>query len=209
MTVMDSGGNATQVDVDKANVEKTEAEAGTGKANEDGSFSGENLQKDSEIRLDGGKPMVISAADKERFIDSVVANSRFTKDYTLFGGKVSLTLRSLTLDEVNALSTWSVKCGTKDPAGMMSGKYRKYLAAATVAKLNGVDMPPLDQPLFETLGKDNAVQEPGWVGRSGYWDSVPFGLFSAIMDCISQFDLLYAAMCREASNSNFWSPDTH
>lgn len=189
----------------------------------EGIFSDGNLPKDSVV--DTGveekdpaedvslgpktKSITITPDEKAAFIDAVVNNTRFTKDYSLFGGRVKLTLRSMTVDEVNALASWTAKQGTSDPAGLMSGRYRKYLAAAQIARYNGVDMPPLEQPLFETLGKDGkTVNQPGWIERSRYWDEISIGAFNAIMACMSDFDLRYATLCKEADNSNFWDPDT-
>ena len=155
------------------------------------------------------KSITITAAEKVAFIDAVVNNTRFTKDYSLFGGRVKLTLRSMTVDEVNALASWTAKRGTEDPAGLMSGRYRKYLAAAQVAMYNGVEMPPLEQPLFSTLESDGkTVKEPGWIKRGEYWDGMGVGAFNLIMSCISDFDLRYATLCKEAENANFWDPDT-
>jgi hypothetical protein len=188
--------------------------------NEDkGIFSDSNLPNDSEV--DTGKveedvslspkikSVTITAAEKIEFIDSVVNNTRFMKEYSLFGGHLKLTLRSMTVDEVNALGSWTAKQGTEDPAGLMSGRYRKYLAAAMVKKYNSVEMPPLENPLFPTLESDGkTVKEPGWLNRSDFWDRIGIGAFNALMTCISDFDLRYSTLCKEAENANFWNPDT-
>ena len=101
--------------VDSASSEGSPAEDG-----KNNMFSEEMLAQDSELpdpRGDGKPPMTVSAADKVAFIDSVVANSRFTKEYSLFGGRLKVTMRSLTSDEVNALAVWTAKQGTKDASG--------------------------------------------------------------------------------------------
>ena len=183
-------------------------------------FSDENLSKKTEVdtglperkEIDLGnknRKISITPEDKVAFIDSIANNSRFEKSYSLFGGKVTLTVRSLTSDEVNALAAWTVKRGTLDPSGLTTGRYRKFLAAAQVARLNGVDMPPLEDPLFETLSEDGKTTvPPGWTKRFAYWDSMSVGLFGAIMVCLADFDMLYSALCRKAEDSNFWNPDT-
>ena len=174
-------------------------------------FSDANLPKNEEITLGDSAehPVTITSADKVSFVDSVVANTRFTKSYVLFGGKVTLTLRSLTTDEVNALSAWIIKRGAADSSGLLSGRYRKYLAAAQVARLNDTDMPPLEAPLFETIEKDGkTVQQPGWLARSAYWDDMAVGLFETVMARIKEFDALYSALCKKAEDVNFWNPDT-
>ena len=174
-------------------------------------FSDANLPKNEEITLGdtAEQPVTITSDDKVSFVDSVVANTRFTKSYVLFGGKVTLTLRSLTTDEVNALSAWIIKRGAADSSGLLSGRYRKYLAAAQVARLNDTDMPPLEAPLFETIEKDGkTVQQPGWLARSAYWDDMAVGLFETVMARIKEFDALYSALCKKAEDVNFWNPDT-
>ena len=193
-----------------AEVEKPEAAQSSENEKKDGAFSEENLSSSSEIYLGNGKKsVVVSPEDKIAFIDAVVGNTRYTKDYSLFGGKIKLTVRSLTADETNALAAWTVKSGAKDPAGLTSGRYRKYLAAAQVAIYNGTEMPALEEPLFETLESDGkTVKQPGWVERSAFWDGLGYGVFSAVIKCISDFDLIYSTLCKEAENENFWSPDT-
>ena len=175
-------------------------------------FSSENLPKDSEIVPgdDGSlKPIEISVRDKVAFIDSVVSNSRFTKDYSLLGGKLKVTIRSLTSDEVNALAVWTAKQGTSDSVGMMAGKYRKYLLAAQVASLNGVEMPPLEEPLYEHLGSDGkTIEPPGWINRCEFFDNMGYAQFQMIQACIGDFDSVYSILCKKAEDSNFWGPDT-
>ena len=92
------------------------------KKEDKGIFSDRNLPNDSEV--DTGKveedvslapktkTVTITVAEKVDFIDAVVNNTRFTKEYSLFGGHLKLTLRSMTVDEVNALGFWTAKQGT-------------------------------------------------------------------------------------------------
>lgn len=204
-----AAGDNSAADVKDVTAEISEPKQDVKKADEN-MFSDKNILSDEHVNLGmAKKEVVITPSDKVAFIDSVVKNERFTKDYSLFGGRIELTVRSLTTDEVNALAAWTIKQGTEDPNGLSSGRYRKFLAAAQVAKFNGVEMPPLEEPLFEHLGKDGkTVEKPGWVGRFSYWDGMEYGLFSTVMKCLSDFDLLYSAMCRKAGDANFWNPGT-
>lgn len=175
-------------------------------AESDAAFSEENIGR--ETPSGGGGP-AITPADKAAFIEAVVENKRFTKDYSLFGGRMRLTCRSLTADEVNALAAWTSRIGTDDGAGLVAGRYRKYVLAAQVAMLDGVEMPPLEQPLFCRLGADGkTVEPPGWTKRCDYWDGVGYGTFTAALSCIAKFDALYAALCAKAEDENFWLPGT-
>lgn len=185
-------------------------------------FSNRNITSDSEVPPNeqstgsvfgssrrAGKPIVITAEEKLAFVDAVVGNTRFTKDYSLFGGRITFTLRSLTSEEVQALAAWIVKKGTSDPTAQMSGKYKKYLLAAQVARFNGTDMEPLETPLFETLAKDGkTIIPPGWIGRCAYWDEQSTGLVQAMVGCLADFDIRYSTLCSKAEDENFWAPDT-
>jgi len=213
MTVMGSGSHEPV----KEELEKKSEDVrnDVSDSDKDDIFSSENLPKDSVVRHEpdeGGEKVddvEVSSVDKASFIDSVANNSRFTKDYSMFGGKLTFTLRSLTIDEVNALAVWSVRQGTKDPAGLVAGKYRKHLLAAHLAMIDGVENPPLKEPLFERIGQDGkSVEEPGWLNQSAFSDSMSYGKFQAILNCIGKFDKLYSTLCSKAEDSNFWVPDT-
>ncbi len=190
-------------------------------AEPENAFSGENLLKETQVPANdasrgsliglGGAPrqVVITAQDKVTFIDSIVNNDRFTRRYSIFGGNVTFTLRSLTSEEVQALSEWIVKHGTSSPDFQITGKYRKYLMSAQIAMYNGTEMPPLEQPLFETLESDGkTIRQPGWTARASFWDNKPSGLVEAILSCMRDFDALYSTLCKKAEDPNFWNPDT-
>lgn len=205
--------------VEQDSVEKSpdSAEASAGaEAQSENVFSDENLSNESEVEEDislvpdgVARRIRLAPSDKVDFIDAVVHNTRFFKKYELFGGKMSLTLRSLTADEVNAMSCWIVKKGSNDSAGMLAGKYRKYLLAAQVEMLNGTKFPPLEDPLFETIAEDGKTAvKPGWENRCDYWDNISAGVFNVIMNCINDFDTRYAMLCQKADDVNFWNPDT-
>lgn len=208
--------NASADDTTSPNVEGSEKMDGPDEAKARNIFSEEELPRDSEVdpEITMGanslpKKVVIGAAEKKSFLDAVISNTRYTKEYSLFGGRLKFRLRSLTTDETNAMSSWIVKEGSSDSAGLMSGRYRKYLVAAQMEEFNGVMMPPLEEPLFETLGKDGkTVEKPGWINRCSYWDGLSVGVFNAIMGCISDFDMRYSILCQKANDESFWRPDT-
>ena len=155
------------------------------------------------------KSIVITPKDKLDFIESMINNTRFERQYTLFGGKIRLTVRSLTSEEVQALAAWILKQGTSEPEAQLAGRYRKYLLAAMVSKFNDVEMPPLEQPLFETLALDGkTVKKPGWLDRCAFWDEKSIGIVQALIGCLNDFDRVYSTLCSKASDENFWNPDT-
>lgn len=162
----------------------------------------------SDVTSDGGE-VVITPEDKIAFLDAVVGNSRFEKDYAIFGGRIKFRLRSLTSDESQAIASWILKQGAEHPRDQLVGRYLKYVLSAQVAKYNGVEMPPLEQPLFETLGSDGkTVGDPGWIGRSAFWDEKGVGVIQAMRACLDKFDKLYSTLCSKAEDENFWNPDT-
>ena len=155
------------------------------------------------------KDIVITPEDKMAFIDSVVNNTRFERDYSLFGGKLTLTVRSITAEEANALAAYAFKRAIADPTWHMSGRGRKHLLAAQISKFNGTVMPPLREPLFETLEADGkTTKTPGWVESTSFWDGKGAAVIDAVMNCIADFDRKYSTLCKKAEDENFWAPDT-
>lgn len=220
MTIMETKKQDASAPEDKKNVPKGVSEEKTHKEN---AFSDKNVSTTSEIpanEVSSGnmlglssskrdKPLVITSRDKLAFLDSVVNNTRFTKDYSIFGGKVRFTVRSLTAEEVQALYAWILKMGTSDPTGQIAGRYRKHALAAQIAKFNDTEMLPLCAPLFTVIGKDGKIEkEPGWVDQGSFWDDKPSGVLQAIFSCLKDFDDIYATLCTKAEDTNFWNPDT-
>lgn len=183
-----------------------------GKGREGDIFSRDRLMETDRLPYGNGRgretDIEITPEDKVSFLDAVVGNTRWTRDYSLFGGKVTLTLRSITMDELNALSVWMLKKGSADSSSVVSGLYRKYLLSAQVAMVNGTANPPLEDPLFETVGPDGKTVPPGWLDRKRYWDDMSSGLFMAILQCVIDFDRRYSVLCGKAEDANFWNPDT-
>lgn len=154
-------------------------------------------------------PVTITSEDKVAFIDSIVSNSRFEKTYTTFGGKITVTFRSLTSDESSALGAYIIKHGTEHPAEQLSGMYIKFLLSASVSRINGTEIPPMAQPLFETVGKDGHTIVPqGWLSSASYWEGKPIAVTQAVCKCLNKFNQLYSALCAKAEDENFWNPDT-
>ena len=183
-------------------------------------FSHENIADDSKVPAEevsmgaaisiGTKPkdVVITPADKEAFINSVVNNTRFEREYRLFGGKLNVTIRSITADEANALAAYAFKKSMSDPSWHLSGMGRRHILSAQVSMFNGTKIPPLAEPLFETLDKDGKVNEPGWVASTSFWAGKDTAVVDAILRCISDFDIRYSTLCNKAEDENFWTPDT-
>jgi hypothetical protein len=127
----------------------------------------------------------------------------------LFGDRLSITVRSLTQDELAALSAWAFKQAVADTTWHLSGQGRKYAMAAQVAMFNGIELSPLESPLFATVDSDGkTVLPPAWVERSNFWDDKSAGVVDQVMKCIDDFDSRYSILCSKANDENFWKPDT-
>lgn len=223
MTIMDGASaedNPKHADEAKApEAEKPGDDAGGDK--KEATFAGDGLSRETtvppeEIRMEPtlslsseDRPVTITAEDKVAFLDSVVSNSRFEKKYKLFGGKISLRVRSLTADESQAIAAWALRHSADNPGDQMAGRFLKHVLAAQIASFNGVEMPPMAEPLYETLDKDGKTVSPvGWLNQGDFWDRQGFGVVQAVRGCVNSFDRLYAALCSRAEDENFWNPDT-
>lgn len=186
-------------------------------------FSDENLGKPTDVaddakrdeatseplRINGGKTVTITPEDKVAFLDSVMTNSRFTKRYRLFGGRMDITVRSLTQDELSALAAWAYKQAISDPSWHLSGRGRRYALSAQVAMFNGIELPPLEEPLYASVEADGkTLKPPAWVERDNFWCGQSAGVVSAVLKCITDFDARYQILCNKAEDENFWNPDT-
>ena len=207
-------------DEDNSQVQQ-ESSGVDGAEHKENMFSQENIGSDTIVKSDAEdtpsnddsnknlKEIVITPEDKKSFIDSVVSNSRFEKDYSLFGGNLKVTIRSVTAEETNALAAWAFKKSVSDPTWYLSGRGRRYILVAQVAKFNGTSIPPMATPLFETLQSDgHTIKEPGWLASCAFWDGKSAAVVDAIIKCIADFEKIYSTLCSKADDVNFWSPDT-
>lgn len=157
----------------------------------------------------GGVRIRITPEEKLMFIDALVGNTRFMLPYSLFGGKVSIVVRSMTFEETRALSEWCVRNAPKDIGGQISGKFRRFMLCAQIEMYNGTKMNNLAEPLFETLDKDGKTKiDPGWIGQADFWDGMPTAVISAISKCVADFNRKYDYLVSKAEDANFWNPDT-
>lgn len=206
-----------------AQVQDAAKDAGTTEKKDENMFSTENLAKDTAvpapevesahdptIKIGAEMPQVtITPEDKVSFLDAIMSNTRFTKSYSLYGGRVRIRLRSLTLDETNAIAAFLFKQSVNDATWHLSGRGRRYALAAQVEMFNGTELAPLEAPLFETLAEDGkTTKPPAWVDRDRFWDNKDVGLVEAILKCMTDFDTRYKILISKAQDENFWNPDT-
>lgn len=153
-------------------------------------------------------PVVVTPEDKIAFIDAIVQNKRFTRSFSVFGGKLTFTLRSRTFAETSAILSYASSL----VATNLNIPYRYVLTlsilAAEVDEFQGVKNPVLKDPLYKEIGTDGKISDVGWANQLDFWKSLPDSVIQAISDCAVEFERKYTALSNAARTANFWEPDT-
>jgi len=154
--------------------------------------------------------LVITPEEKAAFIGAMITGERYTQTFRLFGGKVTVKIRSRTADETYALYAYIRHTLAKDgpdSLGAVEGDMAYVPLVAQVAEINGTVFPEMKTPLTYTESDGKEI-EPGWYGAFKAWKAKPEGLTSALISCVQLFEYKYWTMTREAANKNFWNSDT-
>lgn len=149
----------------------------------------------------------VSQAHKDAFCNALVSNSRYTERFSLFGGKLSVVIRSRTLAETDAIEAYlrrQVMTGSVNTTPDYSNLTRKVLLAAQVQELNGVVYEELKAPLTY-VEKDSGLEPPGWEGQVRMWEKQSGAVAVALIRCITEFEARYWFMVDNANDTNFWN----
>lgn len=151
----------------------------------------------------------ISPEEKDAFVESMLTGGRHYQTYTIFGGRIKVVIRSRTVTETQAMYAYMRHTLTKDAAGLatLEGDMSYILLAAQIEEINGTKYPEMQEPLT-FVEKDGKEQEPGWLACLKTWKAKPEGLTNALINRIQLFEYKYWTMVSEASNRNFWTPET-
>lgn len=155
--------------------------------------------------------LMISPEEKSAFVDAMITGARYTHRFSLFGGRVSVLVRSRTAAETHAMYSYiRYTLAEKEGENVYSrieGDMAYIPLVAQIAEVNGTAYPEMKGPLtFEESG--GKVVEPGWYEDFKAWKAKPEGLTSALISCVQLFEYKYWTMTKEATNKNFWSSDT-
>lgn len=170
---------------------------------------------DERTKINGAKyskaELVITPEEKAAFLEALVTGERYRQTYSLFGGKVIVTIRSRTSAETHAMYSYIRHVlSTTQGEGVYSrieGDMAYVPLVVQIEELNGVRYPEMTSPLtYEQRGED--IVEPGWYKDFLAWKSKPEGLTSALISYIQLFEYKYWTMTKEAGNKNFWTTDT-
>lgn len=153
------------------------------------------------------EPVKISPEEKERFLDSLVSGDRFTLDYRLFNGRMTVRFRCRSVGESEAIEAY---CRRQMVEGKISGPIeytdltRLSLLVAQVARLNDIEYPPMRAPLLFTE-KDGQKLPPAWEAELQTWRNKPEAVVTAVSNALQDFEAKYWAMVEASRDVNFWS----
>ena len=171
-----------------------------------------NTEERVKIGTDAYSPMelVITTAEKEAFIAAMISGDRYRQTFKLFGGRVTVTVRSRTAAETHALYAYIRHFLSKegnDRVSAVEGDMAYVPLVAQIEELNGTRYPEMKQPLMYEVSDGKEVP-PGWYEDFRAWKAKPEGLTSALISCVQLFEYKYWMMTKEAANKNFWNSDT-
>jgi hypothetical protein len=153
----------------------------------------------------------VSEEEKQRWLRYVMGERRFSKVFTLFGGKVKVTLRSRTLEESDAVFA-QLKAEVKDGEQPMDPKtvFRTqcYFLGCCLERIEGRNE---GLPGGEGFPELEAYESEGDVGRVlQMYNKVikpmdePF--VGTLLKCLSDFDNLMTVLMNHSDDTDFWCP---
>jgi len=158
----------------------------------------------------------ITEDDREAFLKAIVTGERYERPFSLFGGKLTGTLRCRKIAESDGIIAWLSHCVNKGKADARIEYLtlmRNAMLAAQVKSLRGMvseDFPELKEPYGPTRvadgDKGDRIVEPGWVAMAESWGGRPEALVTALHNELQLFEKRYWAMVMDAGNQNFWNP---
>ena len=152
--------------------------------------------------------VTVSAEEKAAFLEALVQNKRFHKDYTTAAGRMNLRLRSRTVEETSAIIsafTAEIRAGKLVSTLEQTSRLRSMLMTFQVETLNGVDYASPEHPLVTTVS-DAGTAQPAWLERASAWSAYNEAAHSMIWNCLADFEDRYWTMTESAKDSDFWQP---
>jgi len=174
-----------------------------------------NAGKDAGIKIDY-ENVVVTEDDRNEFIESLIDNTRYTRPFSIFGGRVSGVIRSRTADESRALMNEAQRrahTGEVLSDADYSDIFRKAVLRLQVAELNSVQYPPAAAPLmaqfdFQATEDDKEVIPPAWYDEAvKVWGSKQEGLVTAIYGEVMKFEFKYWTLVENSADQDFWNPE--
>lgn len=156
-----------------------------------------------EMNRETNKNIDISAADKERFLKSVLADAPYTEDITLFDDQLSIKFKAMSVqdntDVVNqiVLDRNNGVAADNDAYFITISTYRLVISAVSVG-----------DKIFSNVTRDNFVDSDGkstYVAlRAKEVLSWPTLKLSAYLDAFQLFEAKILKLSKEVQTPNFW-----
>jgi len=155
-----------------------------------------------------GTNIEIAPADKDAFTAALIGNTRMTLSSKRLGGKCTITVRSRTLRETDAIIKQlqrESREGKFHAQLDQSMRLRALILAFQVAELNGTEYAIPEEPLIEIVS-DSGTTKPAWIGRADDWYGQSDAMNTIVWGCIQEFEDKYWMMTENAANADFWQP---
>ena len=156
---------------------------------------------------DAPKPVKISQEEKDNFLSALVSGKRYTADYRLFNGRLTVRFRCRSVGESEAIEAY---CRRQMVSGAISGPIeytdltRLSLLVAQVERVNDIQYPEMRAPLL-TVESEGKPIPPAWEAELTTWRNKPEAVVTAISNALQDFEAKYWAMVEASRDVNFWS----
>lgn len=152
--------------------------------------------------------VIITPDDKQAFIEALLENARFTRAFSLYGGKICGEFQNRTVREHDAIVAYL--CGKiKDGVIKNDAEYFRYLRAlvltAQTKRYMEFECDGMQEPLYANEDGTPPAWEPAfkrWLDR----DDLTPGLTGPMYAEIRKFEHKYWTLIACADDANFFAP---
>jgi hypothetical protein len=153
----------------------------------------------------------VTKAEKEAFINSVVTGDRYRESVSLMGGALSVTFRSrssIESEAIDSLLRKRVTSGEIASSTEFAEAMKFCILSACVESVNGVKNPTLTEAadgkngLFHFADKDG-INPPKWLWLYDQWRDKPEFFAASIIEAYFDFEAKYWVMIKNAKDENF------
>ena len=164
---------------------------------------------------DENEAVTVTAADKQRFQDCFVDGTRFTREFSVCGGKFKGIFRSRKVAESRAILAELTRMAIagNHSAADYADNCRHALLHCQVAELNGVAKPEFVKPYravekIDIVAKKTEIIPPAWALEMeiAYGD-MDEGPQNILYRELKTFEKIYWALVRSAKDQDFWTPE--
>jgi hypothetical protein len=159
----------------------------------------------------------ITESDKAEFINCLIDNKRFTRQFVLFGGKITGVIRSRTSDESRALiyeAQRRAQIGEILSDSDYAAVFRRAAMRFQIQQINGTEYPEAKGPLLAQANfksfmlEDKKADAPAWYQEAeDAYSNMQTGIEAAIFAEVMKFEYKYWTMVENSDNQDFWNPE--